>query len=540
MLNNKKVKKYKNINILGLNLLHDSSASIIKNGVLVSACEQERFNKKKHTNEFPLEAIKESLKISKLSLNQINEINVSFSPSRYIEEFLIKPTITDKRKMNFLFGPIKKNLYIHNLEKTIREKLNYKKKINFLNHHVCHLASAYYPSNFKDSLVVSIDGLGEVDTTMFAVAKDNKIKVLDKETVRFPNSLGLIYAAFTKFLGWKPFYDEGIVMGLASLGNSKNKIPNTNITYRNLLKKIIIYSSCTNYKINSDWITFHYQRDTWFSDKFFKVVGKMRKYNSSIKRHHKDLAAALQERVEEVFISILKNLKKRTKKKNLCLAGGVALNCSMNGKIYNSNLFEKIFVQPASGDSGTAIGAAIIGYQKFFPKKKITFKNFYLGKKFNDRHVKKILNKNSKKIYFKYCKDIYSDTSVILSKSKIVAWFQGGAEFGPRALGNRSILSKPFPKKIKDHINKNVKFRESFRPFAPAVIDNKKDVYFNLNQSSPHMLLACKVNKKYKNFLSAVSHVDSSARVQTVSSDTNLKFFKLLKAFEKLNSIPVL
>ncbi len=329
-------------------------------------------------------------------------------------------------------------------------------------------------------------------------------------------------------------------MGLAPYGSSKNKIPNSKITYKDLLKKIIIYNNGTGYKINTKWISYNYQRDSWFSSDFFRIVGRMRNHKEPIKKHHKDLAAALQERIEEVFLKILKNLKKKTKMSNLCLAGGVALNCSMNGKIYNKKLFDNIFIQPASGDSGTAIGAAIIGYKKHFPKKKIIFKNFYLGSNFKTNHVQKILDRNKKKIKFRFYRDIYKETSKILNDSKIVAWFQGGAEFGPRALGNRSILSRPYPKKIKDHINKNVKFRETFRPFAPAVLEEKKNLYFDLNQSSPHMLIACEIKKKFKNFLSAVYHIDFSARVQTVSKQTNFKFYNLLKEFEKISNIPVL
>lgn len=331
-------------------------------------------------------------------------------------------------------------------------------------------------------------------------------------------------------------------MGLASYGNPRKKIPNNKKTYIQVFREIIGFKKNLNIHINKDWITFHKERDTWLSKKFIKVFGNRKKYKSRITQHHKNIAAALQLRLEEIVLYQLNFLKKKFKLSKLCLAGGVALNCSMNGKIVKSKIFDEIFVQPASGDAGLAIGAAINCSLENQPKKKLSFEtNCYLGSRYSNFEIKKTINKFKNKIKIvKSGTNIYDFASDVLLKKKVIGWFQGAAEFGPRALGNRSILASPNPIKIKDHINKNVKFRENFRPFAPAILNEFANDYFKINQKSEYMLIAFDVKSEMKKYISATVHVDDTCRVQTVTENSNKKFYDLLKKmYEKTNN-PVL
>ncbi len=524
--------------ILGLNLGHDSSCTLLVNGKVIAACEEERYSKQKHTRSFPINAIKDCLKIGKLKIKDINKISVGFLPSKHINEFYIKQCLEDPRKISLLIDGLDRIKNNFNLEKDIRKNLNYFNKIDFLNHHNCHLASAFYPSGFKRSLILSIDGLGEFETGQIGIGYKKKIRVISSEN-NYPNSLGLIYAAITYYLGWKPFYDEGIVMGLAPLGNEKKKIPGSHLTYINLFRKIIVNTGKLSYKINKNWITYHYQRNTWLSKKFFDLMGKKRDYESKILDHHKNIAAALQKRVEEIVLRQLRYLKKKYKINNLCIAGGVGLNCSLNGKIHDSKIFEKIFVKAASGDAGISYGAALVSYFKGKNKPNFANSNFYLGSFFTNQQIKKELNKHKKRIKFNKTLNISKEAAELIYKNKILGWFQGAAEFGPRALGNRSILAKPYPAKMKNHINKNVKFREKFRPFAPAVMQEHAKSFFSIRQNSDHMLIAVKAKKKIVKKISATVHVDGSSRVQTVSEKSNKKFYNLIKEFNFKSGVPV-
>lgn len=529
--------------ILGINICsHDTSAALIVNGKLICATEEERFNKKKHTKDFPINSIKECLKISSNSIKDIDCIAVSTDPIRQIRKFWLEGAIKHEYRLEMMLRESEAIKNYYEIEKKIKNELNFKKKIKFYQHHKNHLSSCYYPSNFKKSLVVSYDGVGEGETALFAVANNGKLKVVHDKNL-FPNSLGLIYAGVTAYLGWKYNCDESIIMGLASYGNPKNKVPKTNKSYIEIFRKIIKNKNHLDIQINKDWITFHKERNTWLSQKFIKVFGKRRNYSNKLTQHHKDIAAALQLRLEEIVLSQLRYLKKKFKISKICLAGGVALNCSMNGKIAKSKIFDEIFVQPASGDAGLAIGAAINCSKELQPKKKLIFKtNCYLGSRYSNLQIKKVLNKfkNKLKLINHFKKDIYDFTSDLLIKKKIIGWFQGPAEFGPRALGNRSILSSPKPYQIKNHINNKVKFRENFRPFAPAILHEYAQNYFNIKQKSEYMLIAFDVKKKMKQEISATVHIDNTCRVQTVTKDSNNKFYNLLKKMYDKTKNPVL
>ena len=528
--------------ILGINVCsHDTSAALIENGKLICAAEEERFNKLKHTKDFPINAIQECLKISKNNIHDIDYIAVSTDPIRQIRKFWLEGALEKKYRLEMMLKENNAVEQFFNIEKTIRKNLKFKKQIKFYKHHFNHLSSCYYPSNFKKSLVVSYDGVGEGETAYFGIAEKNKIKIIHDKNI-FPNSLGLLYAALTHFLGWRYNCDEGIIMGLASYGNPYNKIPKSKKTYLKIFRKIIKCEKNLNIKLNTEWITFHKERNTWVSEKFIKIFGKKRLKEHKINQHHKDIAAALQKRLEEIVLYQLKYLKNKYKTEYLCLAGGVALNCSMNGKIAKSKIFKEIFVQPASGDAGLAIGAAINCSLEVKPKKKLFFlSNCYLGSRYSKNIIKKKLKKYSKKIkLINTSQDIYEFTSDVLIKKKIVGWFQGAAEFGPRALGNRSLLSIPSPVGIKDYINKNVKFREPFRPFAPAVLSEYASEYFKINQKSEYMLIAFDVKPKMKKKISATVHIDNTCRVQTVSENSNNRFYKLLQKMYHKTGNPVL
>ena len=423
----------------------------------------------------------------------------------------------------------------------IRKQTGFKKKIEFISHHLCHHASTFYPSGFKKSLIISYDGMGEIHSALFSTGEGKKIKIFHDKN-KYPDSLGLFYTAMTFFLGWKIYHDEGIIMGLAPFGNSKAKVPGSKKSYLDFFRGIIKIDKIDplKYKINLDWISYHKQRNTWFSKKFFNVFGKPRKPGSKITNHHKNLAAALQDRLEEVVIKQLKLMKKLTKSEYLCISGGVGLNCSLNGKIQDSKLFKEIFIQPASGDAGVAYGACLLSEinnnKKFKPTKNF---NFYMGYRESSDSIKRSIQSSGLK-FANYKNNIFKKTAELLNKGKIIAWYQDGAEFGPRALGNRSIISKPFPLSIKDHINKNVKFREYFRPFAPAVLEENLFDYFDIRQKSPHMLIACQAKKNKSQLIPAVVHVDNSCRVQSVSKKLNSKFWSLINEFNKISGVPVI
>ncbi len=525
--------------ILGLNYGgHDTSAALTVDGELIAACEQERYDYDKHSRNFPIDAINSCLNKGKLKINEIDVLSLGHDPILENKERYFNLIFSINQRIEFIksdFVRIKRNLFY---EKYLREKLNYKNKIEFNNHHLCHLYSAYIPSGFKKSLVISYDGLAEIHTALFALGENNKLKILHDKN-KFPNSIGLAYSAITDYLGWKHHCDEGIIMGLAPYGNYNETIKNTNISYISFFRKLITLdkNDQLRFNLNFKYFGFNIKKNNWVTDEFYKIFGKKRKPNSQINNKHKNLAAALQKRIEEIVILQIKYLKKKYKYDYLCIAGGLGLNCSLNGKIEKLKIFKKIFIQPASGDSGLSYGSCLVSNINNKIKLKNNKINFYKGH--SDTYLQILKNIKKTKMSFKIMNN-FSLVANLLSQGKIIAWFQGEAEFGPRALGNRSILSRPYPLNMKDHINKNVKFREYFRPFAPAILEEYLFDYFDINQKSEHMLIACKVKNNRKKNIPATVHVDNTCRVQSVSKKSNLKFWQLLSEFNKITNIPVL
>ena len=530
----------KNI-ILGVNYGgHDCSAALMIDGKLIASCEEERFNLEKHTRKFPYNAINECLKIGKVKKKDISRVAVGYDQIRFINEKYLNLTIKNEKYLETIvkdFDVIKRATVI---DDEISNFIGPHAEFDVHEHHLCHLASSYYPSGYKKSLLASYDGKGEIASGMFGLGKGSKIKKLNHFNNNYPNSLGLIYSAITFYLGWRPNCDEGIIMGLAPYGNPFDKIKKTNTRYIDVFRKIIVKKNKYSFEINNEWIAYHLERDKWVSKKFIKLFGKKRRYDTVIEQKHKNIAAALQLRIEEIVLPQLKNLRNETGINKLCLSGGVALNCALNGKIEKSKIFKEIFVTPASGDAGISMGACYLSHKKI--DKNFNFEknhNFYLGSNYKINDIKKCL-KNYKIKYIDCKNKIYSKTANLIAKGKIIAWFQGSAELGPRALGNRSILCRPFPSSMKDYINKKVKFREPFRPFAPAILKEFQSDFFEINQNSYHMLIASKVKKSKKKLIPAVVHIDDTCRVQTVDNKINSSFYKLIKEFYKITDIPVL
>ena len=524
--------------ILGLNFSggHDSSAALMINGKLKCAYEEERFNLEKHTKKFPINSIEACLKNYKIKKEEINLVCLGFDQKKLIKEKYLNMALQDDKYIKVLINDIEtiKKALIN--ENTIRKYFP-NNKIKIFDHYDCHHASVYFPSGLKKSLLVSYDGKAEINCSSIKVAKGNKfldLKLFDK----YPNSLGYIYAAVTHYLGWKFFCDEGIIMGLAPYGNAYAKKKDKKIIdiFREIIK-----TKNNNVYIDESWISYHYQRDKWVSDKFINYFGKPRKPGSKIKKNHKDIAAALQKRIEEVTIEIIKNLRKKFNIENLCFSGGLALNCSLNGKILAKKIFDKFYVHPGSGDQGQAIGACYLGHLTKYPNFKFEKNdNYYLGTGYDHRSLSKSINRYKKKIKIIKTNNIFKKTAAYLNDGKIGAIFNGRSEFGPRALGNRSIICKPYPKGMKDYLNNKVKFRENFRPFAPIVLDNFQNKYFNNTKESPHMLYAIKAKKKFLNKISATVHVDGTSRVQTVTKKNNANLYNILKEFYNITEVPVL
>ena len=516
---------------------HDTSATLIINNKVVAACEQERFDLEKHSRAFPHQAIEECLNIAGIHLNEVDEISYGNDYLDMIRKVYLQPAIENKIRIRFLIDDIDRIERFYNMEKIIRDETGFLGPVNFYRHHLCHLASAYFPSGFKDALIVSYDGMGEIESAMIGVGRNGKIEIID-DTNHYPNSLGLFYSAITYFLGWKHHCDEGIIMGLAPFGDYNAKVPEQSKTYLEFFEEIIKEPSPLNFEIDLSWIEYQNKRDTWISNKFLKIFGDKRNYSDLLTQHHKNIAAALQKRTEDIILKQIKYLRKKFDIKYLCIAGGIGLNCSLNGKIASQNIFEEIFVQPASGDSGISLGAAYLSSSKQYPYQPSKYHNFYLGSRSSNEDILQVLK--SLNVPYTKPKNLEKSVAKLLQEGQIVGWFQGAAEFGPRALGNRSILSKPFPEKQRDHINERVKFREEFRPFAPAVIGEYASDYFDIQQESPHMLIACKVKNEKKDKIPAVVHIDDTCRVQTVEKHNNERFYKLLTEFHSLTNCPVL
>ncbi len=548
--------------ILGISALyHDSAVAFISNGEILEAVQEERFSRIKHDASFPEKSIKYILKKYKLKLKNIDAFVYYDKPflkfERLIETYLTcapKGFKTFKMSMPiWLNEKLFLKSHIHKFFKKLDKNFNIN-KLFFSEHHLSHAASAFYPSPFNEAMILTLDGVGEWATSSVSIGSNNKIEV--KKEINFPHSLGLLYTAFTYYCGFKVNSGEYKLMGLAPYG--KKKYVNT------ILKNLIDLKNDGSFRLNLKYFDF-LTGLKMTNNKFNKLFGQeARKPESEkIQQFHMDIAASIQSVLETILIKITKSIYKEYKIKNLCLAGGVALNCVANGKIIKESGFKNIWIQPASGDAGGAVGAALAYWyyhlkRKRIPTKTDSMRGSYLGSEYTNSQIEEILNK--KKLIFKhYSKNqLIKKIANLLSKKKTIGMFQGRMEFGPRALGNRSIIADPRDEMMQKNLNLKIKFRESFRPFAPAILRKDLNSWFKLNNDSPYMLLVDKVKesrrlkaKKTNSFgldllyqkrsiIPAVTHVDLSARIQTVHSETNKFFHELLVAFKKKTKCPIL
>ncbi len=549
--------------ILGISAFyHDSAAALVVDGKIIAAAQEERFSRKKHDSKYPAKAVEYVLSEGKLNLSEIDHI-----------VFFEKPFLKFERLLEtyLAFAPLGFKSFSMSMPIWLREKLFQKKfifeklkihdknfndidKIFFSEHHYSHAASAFFPSPFKDAIVLTLDGVGEWATTTVALGKGNKLEMIKE--IHFPHSLGLLYSAFTYYTGFKVNSGEYKLMGLAPYGEPKFK----NI----ILENLIDVKEDGSFKLNMKY--FNYATGlTMTNNKFSELFGEpvRNPKNEKLTQFHMDIAASIQSVTEEIIIKLTKSIAAEFKIKNLCLAGGVALNCVANGKILNNKIFENIWVQPASGDAGGSIGAALSFWFKELGNKRDYYKDemsgSFLGPSFSNNRIEKDLKNLNANFDKLEDNELLPKLAKELSQNKIIGWFQGRMEFGPRALGARSILANPLSEKMQRELNLKIKFREGFRPFAPSVLSEEVSNWFNLNKESPYMSLVAKVkdSKKTKpdekdNFsgfdklnvlrtiIPAVTHVDYSARIQTVHKETNLRYHNLISEFYKITNCPIL
>lgn len=521
----------KNINnILGLSCFyHDSSACLVKNGEVVSAIQEERLSRKKYDSNFPKLAINHAVQDAGITFDEIDAVAFYEKPflkfSRVLFDHLSAFPFSYKSFKDQIPSWLSHKLL---LPVILQEELSFTKDVFYIDHHLSHAASAFLPSSFEKSALLVMDGVGEYATFSTGIGQGNTIK-LDK-SIHYPDSIGLLYTTFTAFLGFGSNGGEGKTMGLSAYGEPR---------FLQKIEKIAHVFPDGSFRLNPKYFDFRSHRKMW-SHEFEKLFGRPRKCDEELTQVHFDLAASVQVFLETVIIKNARLLYQETGLKNICLSGGVALNCVTNHKILEETEFQNIFVQPAAGDAGGCLGAALYVDNVINKGERRPFKSPYLGPKYSDREIEIALRKHQLTYSVLSEDEVISKASELLISHKIIAWFQDRMEFGPRALGNRSILANPKGQQTRDYINKEIKCREMFRPFAPVVLEEQSAQFFNLKQSSPFMLLASSIKEELRLLIPAVDHADGSARVQTLDTDINPKLRNLIESFYKKSGIPLL
>lgn len=527
--------------ILGISCYyHDAAAVIIKDGKVIAAGEEERFTRKKHDSSFPKKAIDFCLKTAGIKATDLNYAVFYEKPFRKFHRILISALST---------YPLSYSMYREAIRVWLTQKLWVREEISshlkiplgkvlFSEHHLSHAAGSFYPSPFQKAAIMTIDGVGEWTTASFGVGEENKIRMLSE--IHYPQSLGLLYSAFTAFLGFEVNEGEWKVMGLAPYGKPK---------YVDKIWKVVKTHEDGSFSLDFSYFTFQHSDSRTFSNKLSCLFGEPIKPSKSylITPKAADIAASIQVVTEELLLGMAKNLKKLTKLENLCLSGGVALNCVANYRLLKESGFKNIYVQPAAGDSGAAMGAALYLYHHVLGnKKRHVLDNAYLGEQYANNVIEHFLTKENIK-YKKLTDEKLVDTvTSSLMKGKVIGWMEGRFEWGPRALGNRSILGDPRNPKMKDIINSKVKFREAFRPFAPSVIAEQAHKVFDLSFRKPEnqyplrfMLYVVPVKKEWREKVPAINHADNTARPQLVYKETNSLYHELISAFYKKTGVPL-
>ena len=551
--------------ILGISAYyHDSAACLIHDGKVVAAAQEERFSRIKHDSSFPYKAIQYCIHEAEidpstienvvfyekpfLKFERLLETYLAFAP-RGFRSFAAAMPIWIKEKLFQKYNLIK------SLESIFKDDINWSEKLLFSEHHLSHAASAFYPSPYNRAAVLTLDGVGEWTTTSVAVGDGKKLKVIKE--IHFPHSLGLLYSAFTYYTGFRVNSGEYKVMGLAPYGEPK---------YVDLIKSHLINIKDDG-SFHLDMSYFDYCIGlTMTNEKFHNLFGgPPRKAETELSQREMDLAASIQKVTEEIVIKLARGISKETGEKNLCLAGGVALNCVANGILSREGIFDNIWVQPAAGDAGGALGAALVAWHISHNKDRLQSKErdemsgSYLGPSYSNEEIENFLIDSGAAFHKYEEKELIERVAVALAEEKAIGWFQGRMEFGPRALGNRSIIADPRSKSMQKQLNLKVKYRESFRPFAPSILEEYVSEWFQHNSNSPYMLLVADVqeakrlemsnNQKNlfgieklnvpRSLVPAITHVDYSARIQTVHADTNPKYHSLITSFNNLSGCPL-
>jgi carbamoyltransferase len=559
--------------ILGISAFyHDSAAAIIEDGEIIAAAQEERFTRKKHDPNFPSNAVKFCLEYAGTTIDKLDAI-----------AFYDKPLLKFERLLETYYAFVPRGLpsFITAIPVWLKEKMFLKRliyeeldkiqsfdkkkiKLLFPEHHLSHAASAYYPSRFNDAAILTIDGVGEWATASICHGTGKDIKILKE--LKFPHSLGLLYSAFTYFLGFKVNSGEYKLMGLAPYGvpGSKQVADYVEIIKKNLVE----IKDDGSVWLNQKYFNYATGLRMVHEDKWEKLFGfKARKPEAELEAHHCNLGLAIQQITEEAVIKMAAEAKRLTGAEYLCMAGGVALNCVANGKIYNAGIFKDVFIQPAAGDAGGALGAAQAAYHIYFGKDRIIptqldgMKGSYLGPEFPDIEIEKVARKyGAVTKHFTDPEELCRQVAQKLSEGNVIGWMQGRMEFGPRALGGRSILGDPRSEEMQKKLNVKIKYRESFRPFAPSVLAEECKAYFEHDSSSPYMLLVQPVRRErrkplpegYDSFslkeklyhlrsdMPAITHIDFSARIQTVHEETNPRYYQLIQEFKKLTGYGVI
>ncbi len=539
--------------IIGINAFHgDSSAVLLKDGILVAAAEEERFRRIKHWAGFPSEAIKYCLEEGNISLSAVEVVAINQNSKSNIAQ-KIKYILLNKLNFTYVMSKLKNRNLRHSLLDNLKKNFpidEFTGKINYIDHHLCHLSSAFHVSPFDKSVVLSIDGFGDFSSGAWGVGEGDRIDVM--ENVLFPHSLGIFYQALTQYLGFLNYGDEYKVMGLAPYGDP---------VYVEEMRQIVKLKKDGKYSLNLDYFKHHKENVVYEWDGGTPIIGKIystkmetllgpARNNEKLSKKYFDIARSVQFMYEEAFFHILRYLHKTCGIDNLSLAGGCAMNSVANGKIRRNTPFKNIYIQSAAGDAGGAVGAAFIAWRNFSGsiKCKNQMKHAYWGPSYTKTEIGKLLDSNSNKLLREDCKveniddidELCNRTALAISEGKVIGWFQGRMEWGPRALGNRSILCDPRRSDIKDILNLKIKRRESFRPFAPSVLRESVDDWFEENDDVPFMMKVFQIREKRRKQIPAVTHVDGSGRLQTVCYEENPKYYKLIQSFFNITDVPML
>jgi carbamoyltransferase len=533
--------------ILGLNAYHgDAAAALVVDGELVAAAEEERFNRIKHVAGFPSLAAQWCLAEGGVAPDDLDHLSVSRDPRANVGQKLLR-TIRHGASARYLKARLQNAAKIRDVKTALADSIgvgheSLRAQVHNVEHHQAHVASAFFVSPFEDAAILSVDGFGDFCSTMTAVGHGNSFEVLDR--VLFPHSLGIYYAALTQWLGFPEYGDEGKVMGLAPYGDPGPDAKAMRDILQidgDLFKLGLDYFTHDKEGVDMTWDEGSPRIGRIYSDRLVEVLGPPREPGAEITRHYEDVAAALQNRLEEVYLQIVDRLRERTGMSNLCLAGGVALNAVANGRIRPETSFDGLYVQPASGDSGTAVGAAYyVWNQELGRPRSFVMTHAYTGPQYSDDDFATAFRSAGLEANRLDDDVLFATVARRIADGGVVGWFQGRMEFGPRALGHRSIVADPRRADMKDILNARIKHREPFRPFAPSILADVTAEWFDQDYASPFMVLVYKTRPDKRDKIPAVNHVDDTGRVQTVDRDVEPRYYRLIKEFASLTGVPIL